>query len=88
MHMAMAELLQKQGDQDAAIQHLQMTLQLNPRQHEAHTALGLILKLRGDYKQAIQHFSEALRLDPDDSIAAENLQQLQAEHNKKGNRTS
>jgi tetratricopeptide (TPR) repeat protein len=88
VHVALAEILEKQGNLDAALQHLQTALQLNPQQHGTHTALGLILKQQGDYRQAIQHFSEALRLEPGDSTAAENLQQLQAEQNKKGNRTS
>ncbi len=88
VHVAFAELLEKQGDQAGALQHLQTALRLNPQQHQAHTALGLILKQRGDYRQAIEHFSEALRLEPGDSTAAENLRQLQAEHDKTGKRSS
>ena len=88
VHVALAELLQKRGEREDALQHLQTALQLNPQQHHAHTVLGLILKQQGDYQQAIQHFSAALRLEPGDSTAEENLRQLQAEHNKPGNRSS
>ena len=88
VHVAVAELLETQGDQATALQHLQTALRLNPQQHHAHTALGLILKQQGNYRQAIQHFSEALRLEPGDSTAEENLRELQAEHGKRGNRSS
>jgi tetratricopeptide (TPR) repeat protein len=88
VHVALAGMLEKQGDQGAALQHLRTALRLNPQQHRAHTALGLILKQQGNLQEAMQHFSEALRLEPGDSAAAENLRQLQAEHEKTGNRSS
>ena len=64
--------------------HIDAALAKNPRQYRAHTALGLIMRKQGKPEQAMQHFSEALRLKPDDQTARENLQQLQAEHNRLG----
>jgi tetratricopeptide (TPR) repeat protein len=82
-HVELAYLLLRLHRYDEALEHAEAALRINPKQHQTHNALGLIYKIQGKSEQAIQHFTEALRLQPGDTLAKENLQQLQMVHNKK-----
>jgi len=81
-HASFAHYLLRQGQQNEALEHSRLALQLDPEDVRAHTVLGLVLRLQGKTEQAIAQFSEVLRLEPGNSIAADNLRQLQAERKK------
>jgi tetratricopeptide (TPR) repeat protein len=82
----MAQLLIRQHRYDEALVHAKEALRINPKQYRAHDALGLVMKQRGHYEEAVKHFTEALRLEPGDTVAKENLRQVQAVRVRKGAR--
>jgi tetratricopeptide (TPR) repeat protein len=81
-HVNFAYFLIGQNRYDDALEHSRQALRINPGAHEAHNAIGLIMKHRGELELAIHHFSEAMRLQPDDSVARENMLELQAGSDK------
>ncbi len=57
-------VLAEAGRLDAAIDHYQTALNINPNLTGTHTNLGIALRARGRPDEAISHFREALRIDP------------------------
>ncbi len=60
-------------DVQAATEHLQAVLEMNPRYSDAHVALGLIALRQGRSDDALAHFQSALSLDPSYPTARYNL---------------
>ena len=59
-----------------AIRELTMSLEMNPKNHEAHHLLALIYMGRREYAKSQNHFLETLRIKPDYHIARNNLGSL------------
>lgn len=82
----LAQLLVRLHRYDEALLHAQEALRINPEQYRVHDTLGLIMKHQGHPEEAARHFTEALRLEPGDTVAKENLRQVQAVRARKGTR--
>jgi Tfp pilus assembly protein PilF len=52
------------GMLDESIQHLQKTLELNPKQALAYNALGLAYSMKGELEKSAEHLKKALSLNP------------------------
>ncbi len=59
-----AALAQSQNNDADALNYLQKTVTLNPREFAACQEIGQILESYGDKKQALQYYRRALALDP------------------------
>ena len=56
-------------DADGAIKKYSRSLELNPKNPDAHTMLGIAYDAKGDDARALREYNEALKLDPDSSVA-------------------
>lgn len=59
-----AALAQAEKNDADALNYLQKTVTLNPREFSAFQEIGEILESYGDKKQALQYYRRALALDP------------------------
>ena len=69
----LANLLGKEGDQEAAVQYYQKALNLNSDLKHLHEKLANNLLLKGNYDQAIFHYQEAIKYNPKSYDAYANL---------------
>jgi protein O-mannosyl-transferase len=72
-HNNLGNFLEKQGQTEAAIEHFQQALQINPWLAEAHNNLGLALTAQGKTEAAIEHYQQALQINPRYAEAHNNL---------------
>jgi tetratricopeptide (TPR) repeat protein len=72
-HLALANVLQDQGQIDSAITSYRRALRLEPDSAQAHNDLGTALYARGNLEEAIREFEEALKSDPRAPMTYENL---------------
>jgi tetratricopeptide (TPR) repeat protein len=82
-HVELASLLVSLQRHEEALEHAEAALRIDPEEYRVHNVLGLIKKNQGKPEQAVQHFTEALRLQPGNTIAKENLKQIQMATNRK-----
>src|SRR2546422_62253 len=72
----------EEGNVDAAIEHYQKAVALNPEDEDAHYNLGLAYARKGDARAAEEQYREALRIYPEYSEAHNNLGNLLAAQGK------
>ncbi len=63
-HNKLGMALQAEGDFDAAIEHYEAALLIDPKDATTHYNLGMALQAQGDLDAAIQHYEAALRVNP------------------------
>nr|BAL57074.1 response regulator receiver protein [uncultured delta proteobacterium] len=63
----------RRGDLDAAIEHLQRGIALDPSSYRLHYHLGLLVARRGDIFHAIQELETAVEINPRSFAALKNL---------------
>ena len=63
-HYHIAEIHQKQGKIDQAIEHFQKAIELDPNYFEAHFHLASTYFLSGDEQNAIEFYKKALAIHP------------------------
>lgn len=71
--VAAASFLLRNNQADAALEHAQKALALEPANLEALIVAGLISRLRGDYAAAAKHLSQAHLLNPLNPVILNNL---------------
>ena len=71
--MELAMRAKKKNDTDAAIDHLQKALALDPQFMQAHNALGVCYIMTGKDGLALAEFQKALEMDPHSSELQSNL---------------
>ncbi len=79
--LALAQLLEKQGQVKAAIAAYQQVLEKQPNLVSAHLSLGRLFRAQGAYENAINHDRQALKLNPQWQVyqkLGETLQQTRA----------
>jgi YesN/AraC family two-component response regulator len=59
---------------DAAAEHVQKAISLDPGRAEAFNLLGAVMEICGDYDESQKHYRAALSLDPSYKPAIKNLQ--------------
>lgn len=64
-HYHIAEIHQKQGKVDTAIEHFEKAIELDPNHFEAHFHLASTYFLSGDEEKAIKYYKKALAIHPD-----------------------
>jgi len=72
----------QQGDDRAAIKHLNKAISLKPNSPDAHNNLGLSLKTLGRFNEAAKRYRKALALDPNHVETLNNLGQLLIQQGK------
>jgi tetratricopeptide (TPR) repeat protein len=73
VHSQLGVLYQRAGDREAALQHLQRALALEPSYGIAHYNLGILLGEQGHLDEALEHFRIAVQRLPNDADANYNL---------------
>lgn len=72
-HIALANVLLKQGRVPEALAHCGRAVALDPRSSEAENNLGVALARHGNFLEAVEHYRRALTLRPDYHEAHNNL---------------
>jgi len=72
-HMALGDVLARQGRTDEAHGHYTEAARLQPDSFDAHHNLGLLLATIGDYEGAEREFRESVRVKPADATGHTNL---------------
>ncbi|MCH7705093.1 MAG: tetratricopeptide repeat protein, partial [Planctomycetes bacterium] len=72
-HNNLGIALKDKGELDAAIEHYNAALRIDPEGAGAHNNLGGALRAKGELDAAIEHYNAALRIDPDYADAHNNL---------------
>ncbi len=72
-HDNLGFILLQRGDVDAAMEQIQMAVQLQPNDEASQKNLGSALLEKGQVDEAIIHFQNALSLEPRDAGAENNL---------------
>ncbi|MCI0567375.1 MAG: tetratricopeptide repeat protein, partial [Acidobacteria bacterium] len=78
-YMNLAELYDRTGHLEEAMQEYEAALQKNPQLASAHSLLGMLHERRQNFEQAKVHYRDALKLDPKFAPAANNLAWIYAE---------
>jgi len=65
VHSNLGEVLAREDDVDAAIEHFREAVRLAPESAQLRNNLGTYLGQRGRLDEALEQLSEAVRLDPD-----------------------
>jgi tetratricopeptide (TPR) repeat protein len=73
LELALATLAGASGDFDAAIQHLERAVQLEPDVSAVHVALGTAYTQKGKLDKAIEELTKAISLQPNNFLAHVNL---------------
>jgi Flp pilus assembly protein TadD len=63
----------KKGDKEAAKQHLQKAVEIDPEFADAHNDLGVVLENLGQHNTSVEQFQEAVKLAPGHREATANL---------------
>jgi tetratricopeptide (TPR) repeat protein len=61
---------------EAAVQHFQQALGINPRSYDTHIQLGMAYQALGDYQKARERYNSAINLDPLRQTAVDLLTKL------------
>ncbi|HEY7087369.1 MAG TPA: tetratricopeptide repeat protein [Tepidisphaeraceae bacterium] len=69
----LGKLLISLGREDEAMEQFRKTVEIHPRDSDAHFHLGMLLLKRDKTKQAVDHLISAVELEPDSLVAHENL---------------
>ena len=69
----MGQVLDMQGQFDAAIPYYYKALEINPNYVDARNNIGVALARKGDVKNAINHYYRALQINPANAKAHNNL---------------
>jgi Flp pilus assembly protein TadD len=72
-HHLMARFLSDKGDLDRAIDHLRLSIAIEPTDSTTYTDLGVALARRGQIPEAIENLQQAVALNPRLSLARFNL---------------
>jgi Flp pilus assembly protein TadD len=72
-HHFVARVFAERGDLDRAIEHLRISINIEPTDSATYMDLGAALAKRGQINEAIKNFSDALALNPTLSLAHYNL---------------
>jgi tetratricopeptide (TPR) repeat protein len=81
-HYNLGVALAAQGKLEAAGQHYERALQINPDSADVHNNLGWALVQQGKLVEATQHFERALQVEPNHAKAHYNLGNLLVERGK------
>jgi tetratricopeptide (TPR) repeat protein len=79
-YRALAELHQRQGNSDAALDVIHAALKEQPDNFEMHLALASALEAKGDYEAAIVEYEYMLKQNSGSLVVANNLASLLADH--------
>ena len=77
-------VLQSEGRTDAAIDHYEQSLKINPTYELAHYDLAVALQTRGEQDKARAHYEEAIRLRPDNAGSHYGLAMILSEMGETG----
>jgi tetratricopeptide (TPR) repeat protein len=69
-HHGVAAILEKEGNDEAAMEHYRAAAESGPASSHAHYQLGTLYHKQGDYVEAANHFSEAIRSMPRKHVTA------------------
>jgi tetratricopeptide (TPR) repeat protein len=72
-HHFVARVFADRGDLDRAIEHLRISINIEPTDSTAYMDLGTLLAKKGQLNEAIKNFENALALNPTLSLAHYNL---------------
>lgn len=72
-HLNLGFVRKEQNLPDAARQHLEDAIRIDPRLEDAHYLLGMVADERGDLTAAVMHYGKALELKPDFELACRDL---------------
>ena len=72
-HHLVARFLSNKGDLDRAIEHLRLSIEIEPTDATTYTDLGAALARRGQIQEAIENLQQAVTLNPRLSLARFNL---------------
>jgi tetratricopeptide (TPR) repeat protein len=72
-HNNLGNVLAAQRKTDAAVEHFQQALQINPRYANAHNNLGNVLAAQRKTDAAIEHYEQALQINPESAETHNNL---------------
>ena len=72
-HHFVARVFAERGDLDRAIEHLRISINIEPTDSATYMDLGAALAKRGQINEAIKNFQDALALNPTLSLAHYNL---------------
>lgn len=73
----LAEIEYSLGKLDAAVGHLQRSIEQDPSMDEAHYYLAVIYKESDQYEKAIEHLQKAVEINPDEKLYFEEFKVLQ-----------
>jgi tetratricopeptide (TPR) repeat protein len=62
--MQMANLWERHGDADKAMEYFKKVLEKNPKRADVHKSMGWFYMNKQQYEQAIEHWQKALEIDP------------------------
>ena len=61
------------GQTNAALAHLQKSLEIEPKQSSVHSSLGVVLLELGRLEESLSHLQTAVKIDPENGEAHYNL---------------
>jgi tetratricopeptide (TPR) repeat protein len=62
--MQMANLWERHGDTDKAMEYFKKVLEKEPKRADVHKSMGWFYMNKQEYEQAIEHWQKALEIDP------------------------